>query len=92
MKKIAHRIDKDRAGLLPAQRYFESMGMKCYFEAVGVVGTSGSFQTQGHAFGIAVFTAPADFRAAGHGIPGGFSPFDLRILRHVISTMNTSLL
>ena len=89
VKKIAHRIHKNRAGLPPAKRYFESVGMKCYFEAVSVVGASGGLQTQRHAFGIAVFTARADFRTTGNGIPRRFSPFDFRVLRHIVSTKNT---
>ena len=66
------------------------MRMKSYPEATSIVGTARSFQSQGHAFGVAVLAACADFCTAGDWIPGGFSAFDLRILSRVASTENIS--
>jgi len=64
------------------------MFMESNLETIGIVGASGSFQAQGHSFGVTVPAALADFCTSGDRIPGRFSPFNLGFLGHVLSKEN----
>ncbi len=89
MKKVAHRIDKDCAGLLPAQRYFKGMLVKRHPKTIDIIRTARGLQTVSHAFGVAVLAACTDFGASGNRIPSGFSPFDFGFLSHTVSHMKS---
>jgi len=69
MKKVAHGIYEDYARQPPTQGYFKSVGMRGDTKAIGIIRATGSFQSQGHTFGIAILTANADFCATSNWIP-----------------------
>ena len=52
------------------------MRLKRDGEAIFVGRLAHRLQAVRHAFGIAVLAAGTDLGATGHGVPGGFGPFD----------------
>ena len=85
VKEIAHGVDENGAGLFPIERYLQSMRVQGELEAVGIVGAAHRLEAAREAFGVAVFAAGTDLRAAGDGVPSGLSPFNLRVLGHATS-------
>ena len=49
----------------------------CNVESASVIRLPHGLQSPGHALRIAVLAAPADLRAPGDRVPGGFGPFNL---------------
>jgi hypothetical protein len=75
VKQIAHGIDENNARFSPGERLRETFPVKTHREAVPVFLLSHQPQPASHPVSVTVLTAQADFRTAGDGIPGIFSPF-----------------
>ena len=76
VKQVAHGVDKNSAGLAPAQRNVQGIGMDGHVKAVAVLGHTGRVEALGHPLGVAMLAAGADLVAAGDGIPGGVRPLN----------------
>ena len=76
MEEITHRIDKDGARLLPAQRNHQRILMKSKFETIGVIRLAHQFQPAREPLSIAVLAARADLVATGERVPGRLGPLD----------------
>ena len=70
MEEVAHGVDEDGAGFFPVQGDVEGLGLEGEAKAVAIVALAHGMEASGESFGVAVFTAGADFGAAGDGIPG----------------------
>jgi hypothetical protein len=82
MKKIAHRVDKNHAGLFPVERLHEAFRpdgeIKTVFEGV----SRHAAEAFGEAGGIAIIAAGTDLCATGHGVPGRIGPLYGAFFRH----------
>jgi hypothetical protein len=82
VKNVAHGIDKDMAGLLPAQRQGYKVFMKSDFEAILIFLLPYPLESMRHALRITMGTADADSVAPRDRIPGGTGPFNFGFPRH----------
>src|SRR5579872_6176131 len=82
VEKIAHRIHENRFLRAPLEWLRQLLGHESQIEALFVRMAWDPSKAFGESFGVAVFAAGADLRAASHRIPGRVGPFNRRVLRH----------
>src|ERR1035438_6812332 len=83
VKEVAHGVDEDHFGCLPAQRLGELFRYQAKIEAL-LVGMAGdAAKTLGEHFGVAVLASGAYFCATAYGVPGCVGPFDCGVLSHL---------
>ena len=74
--EVAHRVDEDGLGPLPAEREVEGIFVQGDVKAVAVVGVAHGLEAAGHALGVAMFAAGADLGTARDGVPSCLGPLD----------------
>ena len=82
VKEIAHGIDEYHFRFFPEQRLMKSIGPQFEIKPTLKWMTGNTAKTLWKAFGIAIVTTSADFRATRDRVPSRIGPFDCRILRH----------
>lgn len=76
VEEVAHRVDEDDLGFLPAQWDFEGLGLQRDGKSIAIGRLSHRLQPARHALRIAMLAAGADLGTASDRVPGGFGPFD----------------
>jgi hypothetical protein len=82
MKKIAHRVDENHAGLFPVERLHEALGPDGQIETLFEGMSRYAAEAFGEARGVAIIASRADLCATRHRVPGGIGPFYGAFFRH----------